>query len=222
MGELVVAPTLWARGIHHLDAVALSHAHSDHMGGLPSVLRDFHPDELWVGNNPDDAAYDALLKEAAGLKVAVRTLRAGDHFSFGSSQIGVLSPAVGYVPKGAPGNNDSLVMHVGYGETSVLLDGDAEGPVEEQMLHETGLESSLLKVGHHGSMTSTHPEFLARVSPQFAVISCGLHNHYHHPRQEILEELQAAHVKTFRTDTSGEVCFALDGKGVTAEPGCGQ
>ena len=221
IGEEGVSPALWARGIRHLDAIALSHAHSDHMGGLPAVMRNFHPDELWVGNNPRVEAYNALLDEAAGLHVRLHKLRAGDVFSFGSGRVGVLAPLADYQPGAEPANNDSLVMHVAYGATSALLEGDAEGPVEDAMLGESGVESTLLKVGHHGSLTSTRPEFLARVAPQWAVISCGLRNRYGHPRQEILEELQAARVRTFRTDTGGATCFVLDGKSVTAEAGCG-
>ncbi len=221
IGEEVVSPALWSRGIRHLDAVALSHAHSDHMGGLPSVLRNFHPDELWVGNNPRFGDYNALLAEAASLHVRLRSMRAGDAFSFGSAKVNVLAPFRNYVPGPAPTNNDSLVLHVAYGATSVLLEGDAEAPVEDAMLAEPGIESTLLKVGHHGSLTSTTPEFLARVAPQWAVISCGLRNRYGHPKQEILEELQKARVRTFRTDTSGAACFALDGKAVTADPNCG-
>jgi competence protein ComEC len=88
------------------------------------------------------------------------------------------------------------------------------------MLAEPGLQSNLLKVGHHGSMTSTRPEFLARVNPQWAVISCGLHNRYGHPRPEVLEELQAAKVRTFSTDINGITCFRLDGKSVAPEASC--
>ena len=216
IGEEVVSPALWARGIHHLDAVALSHAHSDHMGGLPAVLRNFKPDELWVGNNPRVEAYKALLDEAAALHVRVRSFRAGDGFAFGNSTVDVLAPLPKYQPGLEPGNNDSLVLHVGYGATSVLLEGDAEAPVEEAMLGEAGLQSTLLKVGHHGSLTSTRPEFLARVRPDWAVISCGIRNRYGHPRQEILEELQSTHVRTFRTDTGGAECFLLGAK--TAVP----
>ena len=212
VGEEVVSPALWARGIRHLDAVALSHAHSDHMGGLPSVLRNFHPDELWVGNNPRFAAYNALLDEAAGLHVNVRSFRAGDGFGFGGTQVQVLAPFRDYQPGTEPANNDSLVLHVVYGATSVMLEGDAEAPIEEAMLAETDLQSTLLKVGHHGSVTSTRPEFLARVAPQWAVISCGLHNRYGHPREEVLEELKDARVRTFRTDIHGASCFVLDGK----------
>ncbi len=218
IGEEVVSEALWARGIRRLDAVALSHAHSDHMGGLPAVLGNFHPAELWVGNNPRSGAYNALLSQAAALHVRVRSFHAGDAFSLGSVQIAVLAPAPGYQPGEAPGNNDSLVLHAAYGATSVLLEGDAEAPVEQAMLAGQGLPSSLLKVGHHGSVTSTRPEFLARVSPQWAVISCGLHNRFGHPRHEVLQELQAAHVRTYRTDINGATSFRLDGKQVAPEP----
>jgi competence protein ComEC len=96
-----------------------------------------------------------------------------------------------------------------------MLEGDAEAPIEQSMLIESGLQSTLLKVGHHGSVTSTRPDFLARVTPQWAVISCGLHNRYHHPRQEVLAELQAGKVRTYATDINGATCFQLDGKAAT-------
>jgi competence protein ComEC len=221
VGEEVVSAALWSRGIRHLDVVALSHAHSDHMGGLPAVLRNFKPDELWVGNNPPVAEYSALLDEAGALGTRVRTLRAGDALSFGTAQIHVFAPFADYQPAAEPGNNDSLVLRAAYGETSVLLEGDAEAPIEEAMLAEPALQSTLLKVGHHGSETSTTPNFLARVAPQWAMISCGLHNHYGHPRAEVLGRLQAAHVRTFSTDIDGATCFELNGKAVRARAFCG-
>jgi competence protein ComEC len=220
IGEEVVSPVLWSRGIRHLDAVALSHAHSDHMGGLPAVLRNFHPAELWVGNNPRSAAYTALLDEAASLNVRLRSLRAGDSLVLGSTEVNVLAPFSNYQPGAEPSNNDSLVLHVAYGATSVLLEGDAEAPIEQAMLAEPGLQSTLLKVGHHGSITSTRADFLARVAPEWAVISCGRHNRYGFPRQEVLEELQADKVRTFRTDINGASCFRLDGKSAFIELSC--
>jgi competence protein ComEC len=221
IGEEVVSPTLWSRGIRHLDVVALSHAHSDHMGGLPSVLRNFRPNELWVGDNPPVDTYNALLDEARELRVQVRRMREGDRATLGSAQINVLAPLANYQPSAEPGNNDSLVLHVSYKTTSVLLEGDAEAPIEQGMLAGQGLESTLLKVGHHGSVTSTRPEFLTRVAPQWAVISCGLHNRYGHPRAEVLAELQASHVRTLSTDIHGASCFELDGSKVKGSALCG-
>jgi competence protein ComEC len=226
IGEEVVSQVLWSRGIRRLDVVALSHAHSDHMGGLPAVLRNFHPDELWVGNNPRFGAYNALLDEASGLHVRVRSLRAGEAFPFGPTQVSVLAPFSDYQPGAEPANNDSLVLRVAYGATSVMLEGDAEAPVEDAMvaqamLAEPNLASTLLKVGHHGSITTTRPEFLARVHPECAVISCGLRNRYGHPRIEVLKALEEAGVRTFSTDINGAACFRLDGKTTTPDLACG-
>jgi competence protein ComEC len=221
IGEEVVSQVLWSRGIRRLDVVALTHAHSDHMGGLPAVLRNFHPAELWVGNNPRFGAYNALLDEAARLHVRVRSLRAGDAFPFGPTQISVLAPFSGYQPGPEPTNNDSLVLRVAYGATSVMLEGDAEAPIEQAMLAEPELASTLLKVGHHGSITSSRPEFLARVHPECAVISCGLRNRYGHPRPEVLKALETAKVRTFSTDINGAACFRLDGKNTIPDLDCG-
>jgi competence protein ComEC len=222
IGEEVVAPALWARGIHHLDVVALSHAHSDHMGGMPAILRDFHPDEFWVGNNPPSSAYVALLQQAAQLRVRVRSFQAGNAFGFGATQVRVLAPLPWYRPGDEPANNDSLVLRVSYGATSTLLEGDAEAPVESAIAAEPGVVSTLLKVGHHGSKTSTHADFLAKVRPQWAVISCGLRNRYRHPAPQTLDALESARVRTARTDLLGATCFVLDGKQVKEDAGCAQ
>jgi competence protein ComEC len=220
IGEEVVSVALWARGIRHLDAVALTHAHSDHMGGLPAVLRNFHPAELWVGNNPHDPSYDALLAEAAQLGVRLRPLRAGQTLPFGQAQVRVFAPEANYLPGAAPANNDSLVLRVAYGATGALLMGDAEAPVEDRLLAAPGLQSSLLKVGHHGSITSSTEPFLARVAPRWAVISCGRRNRYGHPNTEVLERLQAAQIRTASTDLEGMSCFWLDGRSVERDLAC--
>ena len=132
----------------------------------------------------------------------------------------MLAPFPDYEPGPLPTNNDSLVLHMVYRSTSVMLEGDAEAPIEHAMLAETNLASTLLKVGHHGSITSTQPAFLARVAPQWAVISCGLHNRYGHPRQEVLEELQTAQIRTLRTDMNGVSCFLLNGTSLTPDFNC--
>jgi competence protein ComEC len=109
-------------------------------------------------------------------------------------------------------------MRVSYGGTSALLEGDAEAPSEARMVAEGGLKSDLLKLGHHGSRTSTTPAFLAAVAPSYSVISVGRRNFYGHPRHEVLEELQEGHVATYRTDMLGLTSFYLDGQHVYAEP----
>jgi len=222
IGEEVVSPALWARGIRRLDVVALSHAHSDHMGGMPAVLRNFRPRTLLVGSNPSVTPYEQLLADAQTLHVHVRAMHAGDSLKLGNTSVRALAPMRDYQPGGQPANNDSLVLRAAYGETSVLLEGDAEAPVEQAMLSDASLQSTLLKVGHHGSKSSSTPEFLARVAPQWAVISCGLRNRYGHPRTEVLSELESAHVRTLSTDIDGAVCFQLNGRQVTADPLCGK
>jgi competence protein ComEC len=215
IGEDVVSPYLWSRRIRHLDIVALTHAHSDHMGGMPAILRNFRPRELWVGIDSGSAAYAALLKEAADLNITVRHLHAGDATDLDQLHITALAPAPAYENYGPPANNDSLVLRVDYGLASALLEGDAEAPSERAMLAANSVRPvTLLKIGHHGSRTSTTPEFFAAASPRFAVISVGRNNTFGHPRQEVIARTAAAHTRLYRTDEFGLSQFLLtkDGK----------
>lgn len=214
IGEDVVSQYLWWRHIRHLDAVALTHAHSDHMGGMPAILQNFHPKSLWVGNNPMIPEYRALLVLAAQENIPVRRMTAGERFLFGNINVRILAPAATYQPGARASNDDSLVMRIRYQQTAALLEGDAEAPVEEQMVATEPLTAGLLKVGHHGSNTSTIPSFLAAVHPEFAVISAGRHNPFGHPKVSVLDELGAAHVRVYRTDTLGLSSFLLNGTNI--------
>jgi competence protein ComEC len=210
VGEEVVSPYLWSRRFRRLDTLVLSHAHSDHMGGMPAVIRNFRPRELWVSIDPNSDAYRALLVEAKSFGIAVRHFYAGDKVAWGGTQITVLAPENGYTNPREPVNNDSLVMRMQYGDASVLLAGDAEAPSERAMLANGRVAAvTLLKVGHHGSRTSTTQEFLNAAAPKDAVMSVGKGNTFGHPRFEVIERIAEAHTKLYRTDEFGLTTFLL-------------
>ena len=214
VGEEVVSPYLWTRRLRRLDVLVLSHAHSDHMGGMPAVMRNFRPRELWVSIDPNSEAYRALLEEAKDFGVNVRHFYAGDQFLWGGMEVAILAPEAGYSNSGEPVNNDSLVMRMQYGKSSVLLEGDAEAPSERTMLAHGRVEPvTLLKIGHHGSRTSTTQEFLNAAAPKDAVVSVGRGNTFGHPRYEVIERIADARTKLYRTDEFGLTTFLLDRDG---------
>jgi competence protein ComEC len=223
-GEQVVAPYLWTRRLRRLDIVVLTHAHTDHMGGMPAILEDFHPRELWVSVEPNSPLFRALLAEASRRGITVRHLHAGDKPGWGGGvAVSVLGPRPGYVNHGAPKNDDSLVLEMEYGRASVLLEGDAERPSEDSMLAAGQIHPvTLLKAGHHGSKTSSNPEFLAAAAPADAVISVGLGNTFGHPRREVIERFAEAHTRLFRTDKFGLTQFLLTPDGqIRVQTGAG-
>ncbi|MGB7758694.1 MAG: ComEC/Rec2 family competence protein, partial [Bryobacteraceae bacterium] len=213
LGEDVVAPYLWDRNIRSVDVVALSHAHDDHIGGLPALVSDFRPRELWTGATPDSPAWRVLRDRAQRLGVKIAPMLAPRRFAWGGAQIEILAPFPDYVPAGQPTNDDSLVMRVRYGKHSFLLCGDAERPTEYRMLSANELQpDDVLKVGHHGSHTSSTQAFLDAVRPVFAIVSVGQDNSYGHPHADVLNRLLDHNAVVYRTDLDGLVSIRTDGR----------
>lgn len=197
----------------HLDYVVGTHAHEDHIGGLSGAFEADTADVTFCPVTEYDSKAFRNFKTRADERGGGITIPAvGDTFTLGEASVTVV--AVNSVPEDT--NNTSIVIRIVYGDTSFLFTGDAEQETEEKIL-ESGqdIESTVLKVGHHGSSTSTSQAFLDAVSPTYAVISCGKDNSYGHPHSETLAKLSSAGVEVLRTDELGDIYCTSDGTEVT-------
>jgi competence protein ComEC len=212
IGEDVVSPYLWSRSIHKLDVVVLTHAHDDHAGGLPAIIENFRPSELWTGATPPSAAWSAVRDKSRAENVRIIALPSGRSFQFGGARIDVISPPAGYRPSAKPMNNDSLALRITYGRRALLLTGDMEKRMETRALIDgEPLRADILKVGHHGSNTSSTEPFLSAVAPVFAIISDGFENSFGQPHRQVLERLAMHHARILRTDQDGLISLRTDG-----------
>ena len=220
IGEDVVSPYLWGRSIGRIDVMVCTHAHADHIGGLPSLLENFHTKELWTGANSENPAWCAFRSRARRDGVRIVPLHRGQRFPYGGAELEVLAPSLDYVPKDAPHNNDSLAFRVTFGRHSFLLSGDIERQVEAELLAE-GLvrKTDVLKVPHHGSKTSSTATFLDLARPAFAVLSAGFENSYGHPHAEVLKRYQERQACVLRTDLDGLVTVRSDGRRLQMDMG---
>ena len=219
IGEDVVSPYLWSRGLKRIDIVALTHGHEDHLGGLPAVLRNFRVGQLWVGRDVDSAPYRGLISQAGKRGVPVIHRVEGEHFDWSAVRVSVLWPD-NDDPVRAATNDDSLVMRLEDGHRVLLLTGDIERPVERGLLAQQAngkpenageLAADFLKVPHHGSKTSTTQPFFDAVRPQFAAISVGESNTFGHPSPEVIDRISTEGARIFRTDRNGAITALTDG-----------
>jgi competence protein ComEC len=183
---------------------------------MVAILKNFRPQELWLGIQPPSRSLDDVIAIARMLQVRIVRHWEGDQFAFGDATVDVFYPPQNAFVWDKPRNNDSMVLRVTSGNASVLLEGDAQKQVERQVAALHHPRADLLKVGHHGSANATTEELVSSVKPRFAVISVGEANLFGLPRRDTLARLQAAGVRVFRTDLDGAVSFYLDGLSVTA------
>jgi competence protein ComEC len=200
---------LQSPGLGDLDLLVATHPHADHIGGLPDVLAQYPVGEIWVsGDTASSQTYQNFAAAVAAEGATVREVTRGYTTQMDGLGIAVLNPTSQRT--GDP-NQDSVVFRLTCGEVSVLLTGDATSDSEASMLAASlALDSDVLKVGHHGSSTSTSAAFLAAVMPRDAVISVGAGNTYGHPSPETLDRLAAAGATVYRTDLDGTVVLTSD------------
>ncbi len=209
-----VADYLRQRGCRKIDYLICSHPHSDHIGGMQQVVEEFDVGQVYMPKvSHNSRLYENLLLAIQKKGLTIKTAKAGVTIEVES---GVTMTMAAPVSDGYDELNDySAVVRVAYGETSFLFTGDAEVPSEQEMLLSGQfIDADILKVGHHGSTTSSSEDFLKAVSPAYAVISCGTDNSYGHPHDEILELLDELEIPVYRTDLEGTIQVLSDGKNV--------
>ena len=196
------------QNINTFDYVVGTHPHEDHIGGLDDIINNFKINNFYM---PDvittTLTFEEVLDALENNNVNLTIPKENDSFSLGEANIEVLH--VGDESE-SDLNNTSIILKVTYQNISFLLTGDAESKIINE-LDPSDLKTTVLKLGHHGSITSTNETILEKASPQVAIISAGVNNQYGHPHQEVLNLLQQNNIKTYRTDQDGTIIVTTDG-----------
>ncbi len=203
---------LHQRQCRMIDYLICTHPHSDHIGGMSEVLSSFSVGEVYMPRvEHTSKTYERLLMQLKNLGLSVHTAKAGTVLSVEPGvDFVVLAPVSGNYEEM---NDYSAVLRLTYGENSFLFTGDAEKISEQEILDSgSNLTADVLKVGHHGSSSSSHQAFLNAVNPTYAVISCGDNNEYGHPHKKVTRRLDGYGVTTYRTDLDGTIMAISDGQ----------
>lgn len=202
-----LVPLLVDRGIHRIDVVALSHAHPDHCGGLPSVIENLHVGSVWITPRRfRDECAQKMLDACIRTATPVHLVRDGDRLALGPIHATALTQDMTF--RRSPENNSSLVLRVQLQSRRLLLTGDIEREAESALLGRMK-RCDILKVAHHGSRSSSTDAFLDAVHPRIALISCGKHNLFGHPHPSVVEALRRRGVRVRRTDQDGSITVVL-------------
>ena len=212
----VTVEYLQQQGVEEIELVIATHPHGDHIGGLPDVFANFPVNNVWSG--PITYSNDYVKNFRAGVvsqRLTIQFPEPGDTFQLGDALITVLGPVKKYYEDA---NDLSLVVMVEFGDTRFLFTGDMEQLAEDDMLDYWGegydFSADVLKVGHHGSYSSTHYRFLRAVMPTYGVICVGGNNEYGHPHKDPISRLQDAEVEIYRTDKMYDIVCTSDGTNI--------
>jgi competence protein ComEC len=213
IGGRIVTPALWALGVRRLDWMALSHGDRDHVGGASAIVLDMRPREIWEGVPvPRDPERHLLRELATNSGVAWRSVHAGARLELAGVTVEAIHPPPPDWERQRVRNDDSLVFRVSYRHVDVWLTGDAGAEFEARLPADAGdARVRILKVGHHGSRTSTSQRLVSLLRPHIAIVSAGRGNLFGHPAPDVLARLANAGTAIFRTDRDGATVIETDG-----------
>lgn len=214
--NIEIKSALFTLGIKQIDYLVITHPHDDHMSNASEIIENYDVKNILMpkisaDNQVDSPIYSTLINTIAKYDVNPLSVTSGDNFQLGNASVQVVAP----IKQNKNLNNMSLVLKISYGETAFLFQGDVEKTVENDVLsNDIDISADVIKIGHHGSNTSTGEKYLENVGPDYAVVSCGPDNNFKHPNKQTIDTLDSKNIKTFITAYHGNIIMTSDGKNI--------